>query len=114
MPSAEGHGKARAAWDAYATWVDKYTRPAVEAVAGKAIRSYSVGKVGDLVGFWVMWHAYGGFQGLMDQGMSHTTITRRVKLFRMAFKAHPDDFVFPGLDLDVIKWHGGAGASEPQ
>jgi hypothetical protein len=53
------------------------------------------------VGFWVLWHAEGGFEGLRNLGMSETTIWRRVKSFRDAFGEHPDDFKLPGVSVDL-------------
>ncbi|KQP29324.1 hypothetical protein ASF38_00680 [Aeromicrobium sp. Leaf272] len=60
-----------------------------------------------LIGFWTMWHAYGGYQGLIDLGMAPTTVHRNVKWFRQVFKAHPDEYSIPGLTLDLKQWHAG-------
>ena len=65
MPSPEGRGLARAAWDAYVGATKKYVNPAIEKTPlGDAITSISANKVSDLVGFWLLWHLYGGFEGL--------------------------------------------------
>lgn len=106
MPSNEGRGLARRAWDGYESWARKnivpITRPAFEPLA----RRYSANKVTELVGFWVLWHAYGGYQGLVETlGMPPTTIYRKVKSFRVVFGSHPDEFEFKGLSLDLKKWH---------
>ena len=63
-----------------------------------------VGFSPDLVGFWVLWHAEGGFEGLRRLGMSETTIWRRVRAFRDAFGAHPDDYEFPGITIDLERY----------
>jgi len=70
---------------------------------------YSANKVTQLVGFWVMWHAYGGYQGLIDLGMAPTTVYRNVKAFRTLFGQHPDEFEFDGLSIDLKAWHGTSG-----
>ena len=38
--------------------------------------------VEDMIGFWVMWHLYGGFEGLEEFGMHKSTIWRKVARFR--------------------------------
>ena len=65
----------------------------------------------DLVGFWVVWHLEGGFEGLQGMGMSRASIYRRIKLFRIAVGAHPDEFVMPGVTLDLAAYRevGGKG-----
>jgi len=104
MPSVEGMGRARAAWDAYARATNRLLMPLIEmSPIGDAIRRVSVNKVSDLVGFWVLWHAYGGFEGLQAVGMSRSSIFRKVAAFRRVFKAHPDEFQFPGITIDIEK-----------
>jgi len=95
MPSAEGQGFARAAWDTYAAGVRKAARPFVA--------HYATSKVGDLIGFWVLWHTYGGFEGLLKLGMPRTTIFRKVSEFRKAFGYHPDVYVFDWIEFDMSK-----------
>ena len=56
------------------------------------VQKYAAGSMVDLVGFWAVWHLEGGFEGLLRMGMSRASVYRRVKLFRMAFGAHPDEF----------------------
>ena len=63
--SVEGKGIARRAWDAYADRVNKMASPALDPVAAAWGRKITE----DLVGFWVMWHALGGFEGLQKFGM---------------------------------------------
>lgn len=96
MPSSEGQGRARSAWDAYAKSVNKAALP----LATK----YAVNKIEGLVGFWVLWHGYGGFERLIELGYSPSSVNRRVRAFRQAFGEHPDVFEFKGLTLDEVKW----------
>ncbi len=62
----------------------------------------------DLFGFWLVWHLEGGFEGLRQAGMSRSAIYRRVRLFRKAFHAHPDEFEMPGVTLDLKAYQEGA------
>ena len=96
MPSAEGQGRARQAWELYASTVGKAIRPLTT--------QYAANKVEGLVGFWVLWHAYGGFERLVDIGFSPSSVHRRVKAFRQVFGDHPDVYEFKGLTLDRAKW----------
>ena len=64
-------------------------------------RSVAAKQATALVGFWVAWHLYGGFEGIVDQvGMHPSTVWRKVKKFRLAFKEHPDVFKMPGVTID--------------
>jgi hypothetical protein len=97
MPTAEGHGQARSrfqqAWTAYENAVRPAIEPAGRWVAGRVTE--------DLVGFWLIWHLHGGFEGVQKLGMSRSAIYRRIKLFRRYFGAHPDDYEMPGVTIDV-------------
>ena len=68
---------------------------------------YAAGSIVDLVGFWAVWHLEGGFEGLQAMGMSRASIYRRIKLFRIAFGAHPDEFEMPGITLDLVAFREG-------
>jgi hypothetical protein len=92
METPEGKGVARRAWEAYQGGVKKALGPLVRPVA--------VGTAVDLVGFWVVWHLHGGFEGLQKLGMPRSTIYWNIKKFRTAYGAHPDEFVMPGIKLD--------------
>ena len=116
MPSAEGHGRARArvveflnsyfAFDVTEVVVDmthppsELVKPFDQALTPRA-RAGVQGFSADLVGFWVLWQAEGGFEGLRRFGMSDATIWRRIRAFRDAFGAHPDDFELPGVSVDL-------------
>lgn len=98
--SAEGKGIARRSWDAYARKVNEkagpLVRPILDPPAGAAARTV----IEDLVGFWVLWHLYGGFEGLQRYGLHRATVFRKVKRFRQLFGEHPDEFSFPGISVD--------------
>lgn len=106
MPSSEGRGRARAAWDAYSRGVNRViTKPLLEGVLAQPIKEVSITVMADLIGFWFMWHTCGGFEGLRKLGMSRATIFRRVNMFRKYFGQHPDEFMFPGVTLDLDELH---------
>jgi hypothetical protein len=105
MPTPEGRGIARSrwrkAWDAYARAVNKVALPALEPVIDPAARKIAGVMTTEAVGFWLMWHLEGGFEGLQRLGMSRSGIYRRIKYFRRIMGAHPDEFEFPGVSLDL-------------
>ena len=83
--------------------VGRVTTPALRPL----VRKYAAGSIVDLVGFWAVWHLEGGFEGLSRMGMSRASIYRRIKLFRIAFGAHPDEFEMPGITLDLAAFREG-------
>ena len=103
METPEGRGIARRAWEGYVGAVTKVTTPAIKPL----VRKYAAGSIVDLVGFWTVWHLEGGFEGLQRMGMSRASIYRRIKLFRIAFGAHPDEFEMPGITLDLAAFREG-------
>lgn len=106
METPEGRGVARRAWDAYAGAVGKVATPVLRPLVNK----YAAGSIVDLIGFWAVWHLEGGFEGLQRMGMSRASIYRRIKLFRIAFGAHPDEFEMPGIKLDLAAFREGWAA----
>jgi hypothetical protein len=109
METREGKGIARQAWDAYASGIRRAGGPLVELLAGRV----SAAIVSDLVGFWLVWHQEGGFEGLERIGMNRATIFRKVSRFRRVFGQHPDEFQMPGVSLDFEAYHAvkrGKGA----
>ena len=45
------------------------------------------------LGFWIMWHTYGGFAGLVDSGlMSRRTVYYGESDFKAAFGRGPDEW----------------------
>jgi hypothetical protein len=97
--SAEGKGIAKRAWAAYSSAMVKAGSPVVDPAARMLARKWTE----EAVGFWVMWHSLGGFEGLERFGMHKTTIWRKVKKFRLLTGQHPDEFVFTGITVDVEK-----------
>ena len=58
-------------------------------------------KRGWIVGFWVVWHTYGGFEGLTERyGMHPSTVWRKVAKFRKTFGVHPDEYQMPGVTIE--------------
>ncbi|MHB1974402.1 MAG: hypothetical protein ACYCR4_08980 [Acidimicrobiales bacterium] len=105
--SREGEGRARATWDAV-PGSSKYTTPISLPIVGAIARS----RTEELLGFWLLWHIHGGFDGLERWGMNRATIYRKVGRFRQAFGEHPDVFVMPGIALDIkAYWAGAADAA---
>jgi hypothetical protein len=106
METPEGRGIARRAWEGYVGAVGKVATPALRPL----IRMYAAGSITDLIGFWAVWHLEGGFEGLQRMGMSRASIYRRIKMFRLAFDAHPDEFEMPGIALDLVAYREGWAA----
>ena len=104
MESPDGRGFARHAWETYAETVNRLAGPVVEPIAKKVAAPAAV----DLIGFWLVWHLHGGYDGLRDLGMSRASIYRRIKLFRTSYGAHPDEYELPGVKIDVAEYAAGA------
>jgi hypothetical protein len=104
MDSPDGKGIARRAWEKYATSVNRTVapalRPLIEKVAAKG--------AADLLGFWLVWHLEGGYDGLRRNGMSRATIYRRISTFRRLTGQHPDEFELPGVTIDVRAYSSAA------
>ena len=100
MPSPEGRGIARAAWESSSRAVNRVVGPPLRPL----IQDVSTTVVADLVGFYVMWHLLGGFEGLRELGMSRSAIYRRISAFRSSFGVHPDEAEFPGIALDIAAY----------
>ena len=96
----EGKGIARRAWASYAGAVNKATQPAL----GPLIRRIAANKAADLLGFWLVWHLEGGFDGLLRNGMSRATIYRRIATFRRLTGKHPDEFELRGVEIDLAEY----------
>ncbi len=108
MSTQEGRGIARRAWDAYAAAITRATGPATEPLVKRIAAPAAV----DLVGFWLVWHLHGGFDGLRQLGMSRASIYRRTKLFRSSFGAHPVEYRLPGVSLDLTEYYGAPAHSQ--
>ena len=100
MDSPEGKGRApRATGNADANAVNRVLRPGP---FSRSLVEIARKQVIELVGFWVAWHLYGGSEGLVEHvGMHPSTVWRKVKKFRPAFKEHPDVYEMPGVTIDA-------------
>lgn len=103
MPSPEGKGLARRAWEAYVAGVERVTIPPLQPV----IRAVAAPMAVDLIGFWLCWQLEGGYEGLRKAGMSRSAIYRRLKMFRRHLGVHPDEFELPGVRIDVAAYQSG-------
>lgn len=108
MDSPEGKGIARRAWETYAASVNRTVapvlRPLIEKVSAKG--------AADLLGFWLVWHLEGGYEGLRRNGMSRATIYRRISTFRHLTGQHPDEFELPGVTIDQRAYHRAGQAKD--
>ncbi len=108
-PSPEGQGRAREAfqraWQAYARAVSPATEPVARWVAVRWTE--------DLVGFWLIWHLHGGYEGMRALGMSRSSIYRRITTFRRVFGEHPDVYRFPGVSIDLEEYLAAARPLSP-
>src|SRR4029079_145798 len=100
--SAEGKGIARARRQASRRKFGESSRP--QLLGDRVSRQRKTAQVSGLVGFWVMWHLHGGFEGLEDLGMERSTIFRRIKRFRTVFGKHPDREVLPGVKVNLHEY----------
>lgn len=99
MESREGEGRARDAWD-QVPGTAKYNAPVSLPVVGALARSWTE----ELIGFWILWHIRGGFDGLERWGMNRATIFRKIGKFRETFGEHPDTFQMSGISIDVADY----------
>jgi hypothetical protein len=109
MATPEGKGIARRTWDAYHEGVQRTVTPALSPLLTPAAAPVARSVVEDLVGFWVMWHLYGGFEGLVSFGFHPTTVWRKVKRFRVMTGQHPDEFEMTGVKIDAPAYWAAAG-----
>ena len=108
-PSAEGSGNARSAWlnwaaeefEAGESFQSPFTDPNWN-ISERSRKELAAGmrEFSENVGFWVAWHATGGFDRLEDHGWNRATIYRKVKRFKESFGEHPDDYEFDWLTID--------------
>ena len=76
--------------------------PTLHPLLMPTVEKIGAGVAVDLVGFWLVWHLEGGFEGCRGLGMSRSAIYRRIKIFRVTFGVHPDEFVLPGVTSDLV------------
>ena len=114
MESPEGKGIARRAWEQYGAFVNKNITPAIAPFVKPAVAPVARQMIEDMVGFWVMWHLYGGFEGLERFGMHPSTIWRKVSRFRQMTGVHPDEFKMPGITIDPAEYWSAPGTKVGQ
>ena len=127
MDSSEGHGIAATR---RARWIDELpadfahafdlvgpprdpdeppeiadANPLARLLAPEALEAWAreVRERSELIGFWIAWHQAGGFKGLVLSGWNRATVYRRLKRFRVVFDAHPDEYQFDWIKLDLPK-----------
>ena len=115
--SAEGSSRARSRWFAYLGTLEPelldisgalepslFRRPGIKIdEADRKAWARQVSEFSEMIGFWVAWHSAGGFDQLENQGWHRATIYRKLKRFKERFNAHPDDYDFPWISLDLHK-----------
>jgi len=110
MESPEGKGRARRVWESYVGAVSKaVSSPRVAPFVQPAVAPVGRQILEDLLGFWVLWHLYGGFEGLEQFGMHRSTIWRKVSRFRQITGEHPDEYDMPGITIDPAAYWSAAG-----
>ncbi len=110
MDSPEGEGKAKRFFDASLRGVNRAIAP----IAVPTAQVIARGAIEDVLGFWVLWHIYGGFEGLVELGMHKSTVWRKVARFRKVTGVHPDVFTMPGITLDPEMFWKTAPKQEPE
>lgn len=100
MESPEGKGNARRRWQDALGALDNYAATKLDPV----LRPIAMNMTADLIGFWLMWHLEGGFEGMRGAGFSRSAIYRRVKRFRQITGVHPDEYQLPGVELRVSEY----------
>lgn len=103
MDSPDGYGFARRAWEEYKKASNRLLGPAVRPVAKK----YAAGQINDLMGFWLIWHLEGGYEGFERLGMSRSSTYRRIRQFRKVFGFHPDEMAVPGVEINLAEYRAG-------
>ncbi|QAY73074.1 hypothetical protein ET445_06635 [Agromyces protaetiae] len=114
MPSPEGEGRAKNALEAAWTAYFKANKAINKRIFGafpelrEMLRGQTGARVLDLMGFWFMWQACGGFEGTQRAlGISRAQMYKRIALFRQAFGEHPDVSEFPGVTIDPAEFAVG-------
>jgi len=110
MESADGKGLARRAWEAYVRKSNQVFGPAFEPIVRPAAEKVAATVAMDLFGFWLAWQLEGGFEGCRRLGMSRSAIYRRIKAFRSLTGVHPDEYVMPGVTIDLAEYFAGSAA----
>lgn len=100
--SVEGKGIARDHLHAYVESLD----PSIAEIAFEqpelAFGPAWAKEQSELLGFWLVWHAVGGFEALGRAGWNRATIFRKTRRFRAVFGVHPDEYSCDWIDLDLV------------
>ena len=112
MKTPEGEGRARKLWLQYRSLRDRHITPALTPFVRPAVEPVARQMVEDLFGFWLLWHLYGGFEGLEKFGMHPSTIWRKIARFRKMTGQHPDVFRMPGVEIDPEAYWAAANGAE--
>ena|ERR1035437_10149421 len=104
MHSREGEGRAKRAYEEAGGPLKGRGATKGRGVAGALARQINE----DVLGFWLLWHIRGGFDGLERHGMHRATIFRKVNRFRELYGVHPDVYELPGISIDVKTFVAGA------
>lgn len=104
MHSREGEGRAKRAYEEAGGLLKGRGRTKGMGLAGAFARQINE----DAIGFWLLWHVRGGFDGLERHGMHRATIFRKVNRFRQLYGVHPDVFEMPGITIDLKAFVAGA------
>ena len=105
MESPEGKGKAKANLDRYLSTARPVKKPKVKYATARLTP--------ELYGFWLMWHLEGGFEGLRSEGMSRSSIYRRLRSFRMIMGMHPDECKIAGVMTNLAEYQDAIRSKFP-
>lgn len=86
---------AQGLWDTY--------MGVVQGVAGPAVGQIAASTVTRLVGFWLMWHLMGGYEGMRALGWGKTATWKNRIQFREVFGVEVEDFM-PEQAAEVLAW----------
>ena len=64
-------------------------------------RAQALKEESELIGFYVAWHSYGGFEKLEQAGWHRATIHRKIRRFRDRYGEHPDEYRFAWIKLNL-------------
>jgi hypothetical protein len=110
MHSREGEGRAKRAYELAGGPLEGRGPTKGKGVRGAIARQTNE----DVLGFWLLWHTRGGFDGLERFGMHRATIFRKINTFRQVYGVHPDVFELPGIKIDLQAFWAGAAQTQEQ
>ncbi len=87
--------KAKQAWEAYVDFLKPVMEPVSKRVAGHTVER--------LLGFWLMWHIYGGMEALIGSGvLARTTVYRQRVEFQHVYGVDVTEFL-PHIAQAIIE-----------